>query len=217
MGGNGRPKAACSRSHQPAPTPQNARPPLSASSVAAALAVMPGARYVTGVTSVPSRKSVVSPASMPSVTHGSGIGSHARPTCGIWIRWSMRASPSNPASEAAAAIEASQDAGSSPHGKRDICSTNPSWAGRSAWSARARAACGVCAGSTRTSSAACSTTSHGSAPISVTASGIRRSWASTALAGRGRSRARLRRLHSDASISNRTATAGNPARRATSR
>ena len=41
-GGNGRPYAACSRSHHPAPTPTNARPPVSASSVAAALAVMPG-------------------------------------------------------------------------------------------------------------------------------------------------------------------------------
>ena len=77
---------ACSRSHQPAPMPQNARPPLSASSVATVLARMPGARNVTGVTSVPRRRPGSRPASMPSVTHGSGIGSQARPTCGIWIR-----------------------------------------------------------------------------------------------------------------------------------
>ena len=85
-GGNGRPNAACSRSHQPAPMPQNARPPLSASSVATVLARIPGARNVTGVTSVPRRRPGSRPASIPSVTQGSGIGSQARPTCGIWIR-----------------------------------------------------------------------------------------------------------------------------------
>ena len=47
-GGNGSPNARCSRSHQPAPTPQNARPPESASRVATALAVIPGGRKVTG-------------------------------------------------------------------------------------------------------------------------------------------------------------------------
>lgn len=35
------------RAHQPAPMPQNARPPLSASSVATVLARIPGARNVT--------------------------------------------------------------------------------------------------------------------------------------------------------------------------
>ena len=55
-GGNGRPKAACSRSHQPAPTPTNARPPVERDSVAAALAVMPGRRGRSpACTSVPSR------------------------------------------------------------------------------------------------------------------------------------------------------------------
>ena len=81
-GGNGSPNAACSRSHQPAPTPTNARPPVSASSVAAALAVMPGARNVTGVTSVPSSRPVPRPASAPSVTQGSGIGDQARSDLG---------------------------------------------------------------------------------------------------------------------------------------
>ena len=56
----------------------------------------PGARKVTGETSVPSRSLVSRPASSPRVTHGSGIGSHARSTCGIWIRWSIRAMPSKP-------------------------------------------------------------------------------------------------------------------------
>ena len=34
------------------------------------------------------------------VTNGSGIGSQARSTCGIWIRWSISATPSKPASAA---------------------------------------------------------------------------------------------------------------------
>ena len=63
------------------------------------------------------------PAIAPSVTHGSGIGSHARPTWGIWIRWSISASPANPASSAARATPRSQASGSSPHGKRDTCRT----------------------------------------------------------------------------------------------
>ena len=101
-GGNGRPNAACSRSHQPAPTPTNARPPVSASSVATALAVMPGrperhrrAPACRAAGRCRGRRAG------PSVTHGSGIGSQARPTCGIWIRWSISASPAKPASSAA--------------------------------------------------------------------------------------------------------------------
>ena len=77
-GGNGTPNPRCSRSNQPAPTPQNARPPESTSSVAACLARTPAWWSVTGDTSVPSRRSVSSAARWPSVTHGSGIGSHAR-------------------------------------------------------------------------------------------------------------------------------------------
>ena len=92
-GGKGIPYAACSRSHHPAPTPTNARPPVSASSVAAALAVMPAGRKVMGETSVPRRSRVSRPATSPRVTHGSGIGSQARSTCGIWMRWSITASP----------------------------------------------------------------------------------------------------------------------------
>ena len=122
-GGKGRPYAACSRSHQPAPTPTNARPPVSASRVAAALAVMPGGRNVTGVTSVPSSSPVPRPASAPRVTHGSGIGDQARSTCGIWMRWSISASPAKPASSAARATPRSQASGSSPHGNRETWST----------------------------------------------------------------------------------------------
>ena len=95
-GGKSNPYAACSRDHQPAPKPQKARPPLSASRVATVLAMMPGARKVTGETSVPSRSPVSRAARKPRLTHGSGNGSQARPTCGIWMRWSIRAMPGEP-------------------------------------------------------------------------------------------------------------------------
>jgi hypothetical protein len=54
--------------------------------VATALATRPGARKLTGLTNVPSRSAPGSPASIPNVTQGSGIGSKSRPTCGIWIK-----------------------------------------------------------------------------------------------------------------------------------
>ena len=84
--------------------------------------MIPGARKVTGETSVPNRSRVSRPASSPRVTQGSGIGSQARSTCGIWIRWSIRASPANPYASAARARSTSQFVGSpSPHGNRDTC------------------------------------------------------------------------------------------------
>ena len=110
----------------PAPSPTKARPPDRTSSVATVFAMMPGARKVTGETRVPSRRSVSSPASRPRVTHGSGIGSHARSTWGIWMRWSISAMPAKPCWSAARAIERSQPAGSAPQGKRDTWSTTSS-------------------------------------------------------------------------------------------
>ena len=117
----------------------------------------PGARRVTGVTRVPSRSRVSRPPSMPSVTHGSGMGSHARPTWGIWIRWSISAIPANPASAAVSATAFSQPAGSSPHGNLEICSTKAIAAGRWRWSVRARPVPGVCAGSMRAAAGAAMT------------------------------------------------------------
>ena len=69
------------------------------------------------------------PRACPSVTQGSGIGSHADPTCGIWIRWSISARPAKPDSSAAFATSRSQPAGSSPQGKRETCRTtsSPVW------------------------------------------------------------------------------------------
>ena len=208
--GNGSPNAACSRSHQPAPIPQNARPPVSTSSVATALARIPGARKVTGVTRVPSRIPGASPASRPSVTHGSGIGSQARSTCGIWIRWSISAMPSRPASAAAPATAASHPGGSSCQGNREICRTKPSRAGRRSCSAAARREPGECAGSIAAASGRV-TRSQPSAPSSAATAGTRRSCPSRTAAGTLRSRCALRRRQSAGSVSNSTATAGSPA------
>jgi hypothetical protein len=215
-GGNGRPKAACSRSHQPAPRPQNARPPLSASSVATVLASSPGARKVTGLTRVPSRIRLVTPASKPSVTHGSGMSSQARPTWGIWIRWSISAIPSRPASAAAAAMLRSHSAGSSAQANREICRTKPSRAGAARCCAAAAALPVVWAGSTARSSA-CRTTAHPSAAICRAVSAILPSCPSSTAAGTGTGLARFRRRHVAGSVSNSTATAGIPACLARSR
>ena len=176
-GGNGRPNPACSRGHQPAPMPQNDRPPLSTSSVATVLAKIPGTRNVTGVTSVPRRRPGSRPASIPRVTHGSGIGSQARPTWGICIRWSISAIPCRPASAAARATAASQragPAGSSPQGNRDSCSTRPTRTGRCRCWLAAILAPGVCEASGRACLAVV-TRSHPSAGISAAATRIRRS------------------------------------------
>ncbi len=198
------PKAACSRSHHPAPIPRKARPPVSADRVAAALAVIPGCRKVTGVQSVPSRSPVPRPATAPSATHGSGIGSHARPTWGIWIRWSISASPANPASSAARATSRSQASGSSPHGNRETCSTTstPVDAVRSppAGTAPAVGAGGV--EEPGDGSAVTGTTrSHPSSATSSATARARASWPASTVAGSGRSRAALRRRHSSSGVS----------------
>ena len=69
---------------------------MSASRVAAALAVMPGGRNVTGVTSVPSRAGCRGrPPGRGSPT-APGSAPRPGPTWGIWIRWSISASPAKP-------------------------------------------------------------------------------------------------------------------------
>ena len=209
-GGNGRPYAACSRSHHPAPTPTKARPPVSASSVAAAFAVMPGGRKVTGVTRVPSLSRVSRPATSPRVTHGSGIGSQARSTCGIWMRWSITASPAKPASSAARAIDRSQAPGSSPHGNRDSCSitASPCEERRSAVGAAAES--GVSA-TTGESGRTTWTRSQPSASSSARTSPKRLSCVARAVAGTTYARSALRRRVSSGGVSITTATAGSPA------
>ena len=211
------PYAACSRSHHPAPTPTNARPPDSASSVAAALAVMPAGRKVTGETSVPSRSRVSRPATSPRVTHGSGIGSQARSTCGIWIRWSITASPAKPASSAASAIDRSQPAGSSPHGKRETWSMTASPCDERRSSAGAVAGAGGSV-SARESGVTTWTTSQPSSGSSTSRTSRNRlSWAASAVAGTTYARSALRRRVSSGGVSITTATAGRPAARAASR
>ena len=198
--GNGSPYAACSRSHQPAPMPTNARPPVRADSVAAALAVTPAGRKVTGVHSVPSSRPVPSPASAPRVTHGSGIGSHARPTWGIWIRWSIRASPAKPASSAARATSPSHASGSSPHGNRETWSTirSPRLLVRS--SAGAGAGAGGSGGGRRGRPRPAPRGPSPRRRARGPPRGPCRSWPASAGAGTGRSRVALRRRHSAASV-----------------
>ena len=190
-GGNGSPNPRCSRSHQPAPTPTNARPPERTSRVAAALAVTPGGRKVTGVTRVPSRSRVSRPASRPSVTQGSGIGSQAVPTCGTWIRWSISAIPAKPASSAASATSRSHVAGSSPQGNRETWRTT----------SRPSRAAGRAAASPREPGSRRRRPPRGPGPSPrPRAPGrrerkVRTCWVST-FAGTGRSRRALRRRHS---------------------
>ena len=89
---------------------------------------------MTGETSVPRRSSVSSPARKPRLTHGSGSGSQARPTCGIWMRWSIRAIPAKPTSAAARARSASQRPGLSPQANVDTCKiTGNSTTGERGW------------------------------------------------------------------------------------
>ena len=190
--GKSRPYAACSRSHQPAPTPTNARPPVSTSRVAAALAVMPGARNVTGVTRVPSSRPVPSPATAPRVTHGSGIGAQARSTCGIWMRWSITDSPAKPASSTARATPVSQANGSSPHGNRLTWSTT-----LSPCDVRRSSPAGAVSGAATPRSSAGSsartvcTTSQPSSASCGTSARCRLSWPASVGAGTGRSRRRV--------------------------
>ena len=212
-GGKGRPYAACSRSHHPAPTPTNARPPVSASRVAAALAVMPADRNVTGVTSVPSSSPVPRPASAPSVTHGSGIGDHARSTCGIWMRWSISASPEKPARSAALATSVSQASGSSPQGNRLSWRTTFSpWEVRrslrrgSCDSPGPRPGCIALAGRSR-----CARRPSPRRRAGPRARRCRLSCPARTGAGTGPSRAALRRRQAASGVSSTTATAGSPA------
>ena len=213
-GGKGRPYAACSRSHQPAPTPTNARPPVSASRVAAALAVMPGARNVTGVTRVPSSSPVPRPASAPSVTHGSGIDDQARSTWGIWIRWSMRARPEKPASSAAVATSVTQASGSSPQGNRLRWRTTfrPCEVRRSSVGAGAGPRPGV--GGAGSPAVTVCTRSQPSSASRTTCSRCRLSCAARTGAGTGTSRAAFRLRQVASGVSRTTATAGSPAARA---
>ena len=206
----------CSRSHQPAPTPTNALPPVSAERVAAALAVTPGARNVTGVTRVPSCSRVVEAASAPSVTHGSGIGSHARPTCGIWTRWSIRAMPASPACSAAATMSRSHVSRSPSAGKCESWSTTPRRPVRPAGDvvARATASPAAAGASSGASSGATRTTCHPSPSSRSTVDTTAASWLVRTRAGTGRSRAELRERHTPAGVSRTTATAGRPAARA---
>ena len=85
-----------------------------------AIGTSPGTRACPGAARCPS------PASMPSVTHGSGIGSHARShlrDLDQVIHQRHAGEPRRPRRRSATYPSAKR-AGSSPHGKREICNTN---------------------------------------------------------------------------------------------
>ena len=136
------------------------------------------------------------------------MGSQARSTCGIWIRWSITAMPAKPTWSAVTAISRSQPAGSLPHGKRDSCRMTGTRPSPSSVVAAAHPTAGSAA-------SACSVTtttrSQPSASASAGSARIRRSWAVRTSAGTGRSRSAFRVRHSRAGVSRMTSTAGSPA------
>ena len=196
--GKRRPKAACSRSHQPAPSPQKARPPLSTSSVAAALAMMPGARNVTGVHSVPSRRSVPSPASARASPTARGSGPTRGRPAGSGSGGPSARCRRSPAASAASATPRSQPSGSSPQGKRADLEHHAE-AGR-------RRLSGVAAPARRDRGRGLGVrdTTRRPSPrgeLRPARRRIRRSWPSSTGAGTGRSRAALRARHTPAGVS----------------
>jgi hypothetical protein len=84
IGGNSKPRPACSDSFHAAPMPRRARPWEITSSVVTIFASNAGLRYVTPVTSVPSLTFDVCAASADSVVYASSIGSVSGPTPRIW-------------------------------------------------------------------------------------------------------------------------------------
>ncbi len=86
MRGNGIPYWSCSFSNQAAPTPYSARPPEMWSIVAAMLAASAGCRYVTPVTSMPTRILVVWAASAAIMVTPSKQGPSGSPKIGM--KWS---------------------------------------------------------------------------------------------------------------------------------
>ena len=85
------------------PRPQNARPPESTSRVATCLPSCASVRWVTPLTSAPSRTRSVAAARNARALVLSGMSSHSGPTVGICTTWSITEMASNPAASAAAA------------------------------------------------------------------------------------------------------------------
>ena len=89
----GMPKARCSCSFQPAPTPNTSRPPLRVSTAVAIHASKDGCRKVIGDTSDPNRSRVVSAAVSVNTTH---VSSASRLLSTIDMKWSEHQSDSKP-------------------------------------------------------------------------------------------------------------------------
>ena len=193
--------------------------------MAAALAVIPAGRKVAGVQSVPRVSRCRGRRRARASPRARGSAATPEPTCGIWIRWSINASPANPASSAASAIARTHPPGSSPQGNRDSWSTTrgpPGGEGDRVRSTTARRAgvslrWGTPSLGEEESQDTTSTWSQPSASSPAETAAARRTWSARTFAGTGRSRSALRRRHSWPGVSRATATAGSPAARAASR
>ena len=157
------------------------------------------------MTSVPSRRRVSRPASRPSVTHGSGIGSQARAD----LRDLDQVVHQREAREARLVRGEGDAAQPAPPGPRPTGSGRPGAPRR----ARARAApAGRAGGSPARAGAARAGSSVATGATTVPALVVepvatraerRRSWSASTRAGTGRSRAALRRRHTRRGVSKR--------------
>ena len=184
--------------------PQNARPPLSTSRVATDFATTPGGRKVIGETSVPRCSVDVAAGQQPEGHVRLRDRLPRRPTCGIWIRWSISASRAAQRPPRRRRRRRSQPAGSSPQGNRETCSTSrgrraPSSGDGCGYRRRERWSCAP--------STTCTTSQPSAAIVRDLAAPARSCRASTG-AGTGRSRLPLRSRQHRAGVSTSTATAG---------
>ena len=191
---------------------------MSTSRVAAALAVMPGARNVTGVTRVPSSRPVPRPATAPRVTHGSGIEVpgpvHLRDLDEVVHHRRARRSrprrrPGRRRVSQASGILAPREPAHLQHHLEPLraCAGRPD-AGRCSRRGGASWAHGPSRARPRARRPSPRASSCG------TSARCRLSWPASVGAGTGRSRAALRRRHSASGVSITTATAGSPTSRA---
>ena len=118
-GGNGMPYAACSRSNQPGADPTKARPPVSADSVAAAFAVTPARRKVTGVQRVPRSQPGVERRRAPERDPRLGDRVPGPADLGDLDQVVHQRQPGEARLVRGEGDAGSQASGSSPHGKRE--------------------------------------------------------------------------------------------------
>ena len=208
--GNGRSYAACSRSYQPAPSPQNARPPDTASRVATIFASSGADRNVTGVTRAPSwtplghageisQRRVGLGNRIPRTTHLRDLEEMIHDGDGGESRLLGRSGDG-----------ASQSRRSTSEGNREICRANRKPTRRRQLGESGGGCAREVGGFGRRALIGGDDEIESVGDeIEVRRRGC--NWAASAGAGTGRSRARLRARQVAASVVNRTATAGSPA------